>query len=129
MCSARRRSRRRKGTRVVASGDYKDVPDPTCAPFELVPLRRVHHRGDFRTARVPAWRCGDEIAKLWRSVALFPERANLVGAYSLGKAQRVIALIRAGRLRRADLSARRDGENRALLRPAASISANCDVRA
>ena len=30
-----------------------------------------------------------------RSVALFPERAHLVGAYSLGKAQRVIALIRA----------------------------------
>ena len=26
-----------KGLRVVASGDYKDVPDPTCAPFELVP--------------------------------------------------------------------------------------------
>jgi putative mRNA 3-end processing factor len=23
--------------RVVASGDYKQVPDPTCAPFELVP--------------------------------------------------------------------------------------------
>jgi putative mRNA 3-end processing factor len=29
------------------------------------------------------------------SVALFPERAHLVGAYSLGKAQRVIALLRA----------------------------------
>jgi putative mRNA 3-end processing factor len=25
------------GLRVVASGDYKNVPDPTCAPFELVP--------------------------------------------------------------------------------------------
>ena len=36
-----------------------------------------------------------EIDKLLRSVALFPERAHLVGAYSLGKAQRVIALIRA----------------------------------
>ena len=35
-----------------------------------------------------------EIAKLLHSVALFPERAHLVGAYSLGKAQRVIALIR-----------------------------------
>jgi putative mRNA 3-end processing factor len=28
------------------------------------------------------------------SVALFPERAHLVGAYSLGKAQRVIAMLR-----------------------------------
>jgi len=35
-----------------------------------------------------------EIAKLLHSVALFPERAHLVGAYSLGKAQRVIALLR-----------------------------------
>src|SRR5690349_6556610 len=25
----------RDGFRVVASGDYKDVADPTCAPFEL----------------------------------------------------------------------------------------------
>src|ERR1043166_5502208 len=24
------------GLRIVASGDYKDVADPTCAPFELV---------------------------------------------------------------------------------------------
>src|ERR1700742_1855010 len=24
-------------TRIVASGDYKDTPDPTCAPFEVVP--------------------------------------------------------------------------------------------
>jgi putative mRNA 3-end processing factor len=37
----------------------------------------------------------DEIKKLLASVALFPERAHLVGAYSLGKAQRVIALLRA----------------------------------
>ena len=40
-----------------------------------------------------------EIAKLLHSVALFPERAHLVGAYSLGKAQRVIALVAQGRLR------------------------------
>jgi putative mRNA 3-end processing factor len=35
-----------------------------------------------------------EVKKLLASVALFPERAHLVGAYSLGKAQRVIALLR-----------------------------------
>ena len=49
------------------------------------------------TFGLPVFRHGDpdgEIAKLLRSVALFPERAHLVGAYSLGKAQRVIALIR-----------------------------------
>ena len=35
-----------------------------------------------------------EIAKLIASLAQFPERAHLVGAYSLGKAQRVIRMLR-----------------------------------
>ena len=35
-----------------------------------------------------------EIAKLIKSTEQFPERAHLVGAYALGKAQRVIRLIR-----------------------------------
>ena len=35
-----------------------------------------------------------EIAKLLESLRLFPERTHLVGAYALGKAQRVMALLR-----------------------------------
>ena len=83
------------GTRVVASGDYKDVPDPTCAPFELIPCDAFITEATFG---LPVFRHGDptaETRKLLNSVALFPERGHLVGAYSLGKAQRVIALIRA----------------------------------
>jgi putative mRNA 3-end processing factor len=82
------------GLAVVASGDYKDVADPTCTPFELVPCDVFITEATFA---LPVFRHGDpdrEIAKLLRSVALFPERAHLVGAYSLGKAQRVIALLR-----------------------------------
>src|SRR5271163_1171108 len=82
------------GLRIVASGDYKDIADPTCAPFELIPCDVFITEATFA---LPVFRHGDpdgEIAKLLRSVALFPERAHLVGAYSLGKAQRVIALIR-----------------------------------
>jgi putative mRNA 3-end processing factor len=82
------------GLRAVASGDYKDVADPTCAPFELVRCDLFITEATFA---LPVFRHGDpaaEIAKLLRSVALFPERAHLVGAYSLGKAQRVIALLR-----------------------------------
>src|SRR6266516_3356348 len=82
------------GTRVVASGDYKDVADPTCAPFEPVACDAFITEATFG---LPVFRHGDpraEIAKLLHSVAVFPERAHLVGAYSLGKAQRVIALIR-----------------------------------
>jgi putative mRNA 3-end processing factor len=84
----------RDGMRVVASGDYKDVPDPTCAPFELVPCDVFITEATFG---LPVFRHHDaegEITKLLGSVALFPERAHLVGAYSLGKAQRVIALLR-----------------------------------
>jgi putative mRNA 3-end processing factor len=83
------------GMSIVASGDYKDVPDPTCAPFELVPCDVFITEATFG---LPVFRHHDadgEIGKLLHSVALFPERAHLVGAYSLGKAQRVIALLRA----------------------------------
>jgi putative mRNA 3-end processing factor len=82
------------GLRIVASGDYKNVADPTCTPFELIPCDVFITEATFG---LPVFRHGDpdaEIAKLLRSVALFPERAHLIGAYSLGKAQRVIALIR-----------------------------------
>ncbi|HLH94318.1 MAG TPA: ligase-associated DNA damage response exonuclease [Xanthobacteraceae bacterium] len=82
------------GVRIVASGDYKDVADPTCAPFELVTCDVFITEATFA---LPVFRHGSpegEIAKLLHSVALFPERAHLVAVYSLGKAQRVIALIR-----------------------------------
>src|ERR1700756_4096412 len=82
------------GTCIVASGDYKDAPDPTCVPFEVVPCDGFITEATFG---LPVFRHGDaadEVKKLLASVSLFPERAHLVGAYSLGKAQRVIALIR-----------------------------------
>src|ERR1700712_3865031 len=84
----------RKGMRVVASGDYKDVPDPTCAPFELVLCDVFITEATFGLPVFRHHNADGEIAKLLRSVALFPERAHLVGAYSLGKAQRVMALLR-----------------------------------
>src|SRR3954454_5080954 len=83
-----------KDTCIVASGDYKDAPDPTCTPFELVRCDVFITEATFG---LPVFRHGDaadEVKKLLASVALFPERAHLVGAYSLGKAQRVIALLR-----------------------------------
>jgi putative mRNA 3-end processing factor len=82
------------GMRLVASGDYKDVPDPTCAPFETVQCDVFITEATFG---LPVFRHHDaagEIDKLLHSVALFPERAHLVGAYSLGKAQRVMAMLR-----------------------------------
>ena len=83
-----------KDMRIVASGDYKDQPDPTCAPFTPVACDVFISEATFG---LPVFRHGDpagEIAKLLRSRALFPERTHLVGAYALGKAQRLIALLR-----------------------------------
>jgi len=83
-----------KGLTVVVSGDYKRRRDPTCPPFEPVKCDVFVSEATFG---LPVYRFaddGDEIAKLLKSVAQFPERTHLVGAYSLGKAQRVIALLR-----------------------------------
>ena len=83
-----------KGLKIVCSGDYKRQPDPTCAPFELV---RCHVFITEATFGLPVFRhppAAGEIAGLLKSVAQFPERSHLVGAYALGKAQRVIRLIR-----------------------------------
>lgn len=83
-----------KDTRIVASGDYKDARDPTCVAFEVVPCDVFITEATFG---LPVFRHGnaaEEVKKLLASVKLFPERAHLVGAYSLGKAQRVIALLR-----------------------------------
>lgn len=82
------------GLRIVVSGDYKRQRDPTCPPFEVIPCDVFVTEATFA---LPVFRhppAEEEVAKLLRSVALFPERAHLVGAYALGKAQRVMALIR-----------------------------------
>jgi len=83
-----------KGMRIVASGDYKRRRDPTCAPFEPVKCDVFITEATFG---LPVFRHpddGHEIHKLLASLASFPERAHLVGAYALGKAQRVIRRLR-----------------------------------
>jgi putative mRNA 3-end processing factor len=82
------------GCRIVVSGDYKRAEDPTCPPFEVVPCDVFITEATFG---LPVFRHPDtrgEMRKLLDSVALFPERAHIVGVYALGKAQRVMALIR-----------------------------------
>jgi putative mRNA 3-end processing factor len=81
-------------TRIVASGDYKRQADSTCAAFEPVACDVFITEATFG---LPVFRHPDdreEIARLLRSAAQFPERSHVVGAYALGKSQRVIKLIR-----------------------------------
>jgi putative mRNA 3-end processing factor len=79
---------------MAASGDFKRRPDPTCPPYEPP---RCHVYVSEATFGVPVFRHPDpdeEIAKLLASRRAFPERPHLIAAYSLGKAQRMIALLR-----------------------------------
>jgi putative mRNA 3-end processing factor len=83
------------GYRVVVSGDYKRGLDPTCAPFEVLRCDAFISEATFG---LPVFRHPDprkEMARLLDSCRDFPDRAHLVGAYSLGKAQRLMALIHA----------------------------------
>lgn len=84
-----------RGCRVVITGDYSPRPQPTCAPF--APLR-CDLLVTEATFGLPVFRhppAEGEIARLLRSLAVFPDRTHVVGAYALGKAQRLIALLRA----------------------------------
>ena len=83
-----------KGLTIAVSGDYKRRPDPTCAAFEPVPCDVFISEATFG---LPVFRHPpdtEEVGKLLASLAQFPERAHLVGAYALGKAQRLIARLR-----------------------------------
>ena len=83
-----------QGSRAVVSGDYKRRRDPTAAGFEPEPCDVFVTEATFA---LPVFRhppAEAEIARLLRSVALFPERTHVVGCYSLGKCQRLIALLR-----------------------------------
>ena len=82
------------GLRIVASGDYKRIADPTCAAFEPVKCDVFITEATFG---LPVFRhppAKEEIGRLLRSFAQFPERSHVVGAYALGKAQRVMRLLR-----------------------------------
>ena len=83
------------GERIVITGDYKRRPDPTCALFEVVPCDIFITEATFG---LPVFRhppTDQEIAKLIGAVRAEPDRCVLVGAYALGKAQRVMAELRA----------------------------------
>src|SRR5919112_4108771 len=82
------------GERVVVSGDYKRREDPTCQAFVPVPCDIFITEATFG---LPVFRhpeTGSEIDRLLHRLHSEPSRCVLVGAYALGKAQRVIAELR-----------------------------------
>ena len=82
------------GACAVVSGDYKRRADPTCAGFEVVRCNVFITEATFG---LPVFRhppVAAEIAKLLKSLVIFPERCHLIGVYALGKCQRLIAELR-----------------------------------
>lgn len=81
-----------KGEIWVISGDYKLMPDATCAPFESV---KCHHFITEATFGLPIYRWSpteiifEEINEWWRGNRE-KGKASVIFAYSLGKAQRIL---------------------------------------
>ncbi len=77
----------------VASGDYKRQPDPTCAPFEVVPCDTFITEATFAS---PVFRWPDTATVAadiirWRNECAARGEAAVLLCYALGKAQRVLA--------------------------------------
>ena len=75
----------------VVTGDYKREPDPSCAPFEVVPCDVLVTEATYA---LPLFRWDDpatvlrEIHGWWTGNA---DKASLLFCYVLGKAQRILA--------------------------------------
>ncbi|HEY4530883.1 MAG TPA: ligase-associated DNA damage response exonuclease [Luteimonas sp.] len=77
----------------VASGDYKRDPDPTCAPFEVVPCDVFITECTFGLP-IYRWTPASEVAReivAWREECAANGEAAILYCYALGKAQRVLA--------------------------------------
>ena len=120
-----------QGLTMVVSGDYKRRRDPTCAPFEPVPCHVFISEATFGLPVFTHPPDAEEIGRLVQSLGQFPERAHLVGAYALGKAQRVIRLLREagwerpiyvhGALERLNRLYEREGVDLGPIRPATGL--------
>lgn len=123
-----------KGVVMVVSGDYKRRRDPTCVAFEPVPCHVFISEATFGLPVFVHPPDGDEIGRLVHSLGQFPDRSHLVGAYALGKAQRLIRLLREagwerpiyvhGALERLNRLYEREGVDLGPILPATGLKAN-----
>jgi putative mRNA 3-end processing factor len=77
----------------VVSGDYKRAPDPTCAPFEVVPCDVFITEATFA---LPIYRWEEPAAVVGQILAWWNSNreagvASVLFCYAMGKAQRILA--------------------------------------
>ena len=83
-----------RGQRAVITGDYKTQADSTSQHFELVQCDLFVTEATFGLPVFQHPKPLDEIQQLLASIAAKTDRCHVIGAYALGKAQRVIKLLR-----------------------------------
>ena len=86
----------RAGEVWVVSGDYKRAPDPTCAPFEVIRCDTFITEATFALP-IYTWDSPDVIVAdivEWWHAARAEGRSCVLFCYVLGKAQRLLALLR-----------------------------------
>ena len=83
-----------KKNKVLITGDYKTKSDDTAQSFELVKTETLITEATFGLPIFKHPEPAEEIEKLLSSIKLFTNKCHIVGAYALGKSQRVISLLR-----------------------------------
>jgi putative mRNA 3-end processing factor len=81
----------------VVTGDYKRAPDPTCVPFEVVECDTLISEATFALPCYAWPTTRDVVAEIhrWWQGNRDAGRASVLFCYALGKAQRVLAELRA----------------------------------
>lgn len=80
----------------VVSGDFKRDPDPTCAPFEIVPCDTFITEATFALP-IYRWPPSSDVAQAifdWWQHNRALGKPTVVFAYAFGKAQRILAELR-----------------------------------
>ena len=76
------------------SGDYKRAYDPTCQPFEVQKSDIFITEATFALPVFTQPPIEDELERLLQYLRDFPHRCHLLGAYALGKCQRLMSVLR-----------------------------------
>ncbi|MDC3024082.1 ligase-associated DNA damage response exonuclease [Alphaproteobacteria bacterium] len=83
-----------KKNQVLITGDYKTVEDDTAQSFELIKTETLITEATFGLPIFKHPNPDKEIEKLLNSLEVFSKKCHIIGAYALGKSQRVISLLR-----------------------------------
>ena len=84
----------KNGKRILITGDYKTIADNTAQNFQLVKTDILITEATFG---IPVFKhpCAlSEVNKVIKSIEYENKRNHIIAAYSLGKAQRIISLLR-----------------------------------